>query len=233
MKERRPASRDLTWLDGSTDPTDQLLDAQFLPVSVPTRCQQQQEAYGHEKEHLSHAEPTEVDPILVHSIAALRSRLITSQRARSKVSKKLLGSDLHVPDDLAKQDGRDISAAVDRDGCAATVRMRELLVRAALPGLGEAERHQNRDHLTRLEDREARHLRRDRLDPYEFGFQLGFAVLEEHRHYLSKVLGQLRTGLSLRVGTGETGHMADEEAGLSVFFNDGGELSHSPCAWGS
>ena len=59
--------------------------------------------------------------------------------------------------DPSQQQGRDISTRVEKDGCASSIRMTELLVRTTLPDLGEAETLQNRSHLARLEYRRPCH----------------------------------------------------------------------------
>lgn len=53
--------------------------------------------------------------------------------------------------DPTQQEWRNVSAGVEGDGSASSVRMTELLVRPALPDLGRAETLQDRDDLARLE----------------------------------------------------------------------------------
>ena len=59
----------------------------------------------------------------------------------------------------------------------ATVDVTELLVRAALSHLDEAQRIEDRDDLAGLEDRNTRHSDDDSLRADEFGFEFRFAVL--------------------------------------------------------
>ena len=104
--------------------------------------------------------------------------------------------------------------------------MGELLVGAALSNFGETQGQEDRDHLTRLEDREAGHLRRDGLNPYELGLEPRLAVLKEHGYDFLEIRGQLFARLALRMRTREPGHIADKEACLKVLLNHRGEFSH-------
>ncbi len=115
---------------------------------------------------------------------------------------------------------------MNRNRCATTIGMCELLVGAALPDLSEAQSDQDRDDFARLENRKPRHLGGDRLDPYEFALQLGFAILEEHCDDFTEVLGQLFLRLSLGVSAGKPGDVADQKPRLGIALNYGREFSH-------
>ena len=66
------------------------------------------------------------------------------------------------------------------NGGYATIGVSELLVRASLPDLSKAQALKKGHHLARLEDRWLRHgSGLDGLDADEFGFELGFSILEE------------------------------------------------------
>ena len=90
-----------------------------------------------------------------------------------------------------------------------SVRVSELLVRAPVSNLSEAERNQNPDNVTRPQDREARHLRCDRLNPYELGFELWVAVLEEHGNNFFKVLGEFLASGALGMRPGKARNVTD------------------------
>ncbi len=68
------------------------------------------------------------------------------------------------------------------DGGATAVRMPELLVRSALPCLGEAHSFEYRHDLSRLKNRSIRHVsvHGDGLDTGELGFKYRIAILEKH-----------------------------------------------------
>ena len=70
---------------------------------------------------------------------------------------KLLVGQSDVSDDLAEKDWRDVSTAVEGYCCLAAVWMAELLVRAPLPDLFEAEGRQNRDDISGLQNRQPSH----------------------------------------------------------------------------
>ena len=142
------------------------------------------------------------------------------------MSQELLWSELHVLDDLAEQDWGNVSTPVDGHGCATTVGMAELLVGATLPHLHKPKRQQDRDHLTRFEDREPRHLCGDRLDSYKLRFELGLAILEEHGENLLEICGEFLTGLPLRMSPGKAGDIADQKTSLGVLLYYSREFSH-------
>lgn len=122
---------------------------------------------------------------------------------------------------------------MNRNRCATTIRMCELLMGAALSDFGEAQSHKDGDDFARLENRKPRHLGGDRLDPYEFALQLGFAILQEHFDNFTEVLGQLLLSLSLGMSTGKPGDIADEKSRPGVALNYGCEFSHYPTLSGS
>ncbi len=79
-----------------------------------------------------------------------------------------------------------------RDSRAATVRMPELLVRAALADFDETEGLENSDDLLRLENgwlHGLRHL--ERFDADKLRLQCRLAVFEKHRNNFLKVFLQL------------------------------------------
>ena len=117
---------------------------------------------------------------------------------------------------------------MNRNRCATTIGVCELLVGAALPDFSEAQSDENGDDFTRLENPKPRHLGGDRLDPHEFALQLGFAILQEHFDDFTEVLGQLLLSLSLGMSTGESGDVADEKSRLGVPLNYSCEFSHYP-----
>jgi len=67
---------------------------------------------------------------------------------------------------------------------------------------------------------------RDRLNPYELGFELGFSVLEEKGYDFLQVPLELVQRLGLTVRTREPRHEADVEAGFRIAFNDSCKRAH-------
>ena len=65
---------------------------------------------------------------------------------------------------------------MNRNRRATTIGMCELLMGAALPDFGETQSQRDGNDFARLENRKPRHLCGDRLDPYEFALQVGFAI---------------------------------------------------------
>ncbi len=122
---------------------------------------------------------------------------------------------------------------MNRNRGTTTIGMCELLVGAALSDFGEAQGDQDGDDFARLENRKPRHLGGDRLDPYEFALELGFAILQEHFDDFTEVLGQFLLGLSLGVSTRKPGDVADEKSRLGVALNYSSEFSHYPILSGS
>ena len=144
------------------------------------------------------------------------------------MAEKLVRRQPHVFDDLTQEDRRDVAATMDRNRCATTIGMRELLMGAALPDFSEAQSHKDEDDFARLENRKPRHLGGDRFDTYEFALQVGFAILQEHSDDFTEVLGQLLSSLSLGMSTRKPGDVADEKSRLGVPLNYGCEFSHCP-----
>ena len=147
------------------------------------------------------------------------------------ILKKLRHRHADIPRDLPEQDGRDVTALMEGNGGLATVVVSKLLVRAALPDLSEPVLLEQRDHLSRFEDRELPHERGsgdlDLLGTDELGFQARFPILQEHGDHLSKVLIEFIKGLGLAMGTWKSRHKADQEAGLGATLDDRGEVLHT------
>ena len=122
---------------------------------------------------------------------------------------------------------------MNRNRCATTIGMCELLVGAAVPDFSEAHGHKDRNDFARLENRKPRHLGGDRFDTYEFALQLGFAILQEHSDDFTEVLGQLLSSLSLGMSTRKPRDVAYEKSRLGVPLNYGCEFSHYPTRSGS
>jgi hypothetical protein len=66
----------------------------------------------------------------------------------------------------------------------------------------------------------------NRLDRDELGFELGFAILEEHAHHFMEVDLQLVERFALAVRTRPAGHVADEKARAGVAFDHDVEGPH-------
>ena len=149
------------------------------------------------------------------------------------MAEKLVRRQPHIFDDLTQEDRRDVAATMDRNRCATTIGMCELLMGAALPDLSEAQSHKDRDDFARLKNPKPRHLGGDRFDTYEFALQLGFAILQEHFDDFTEVLGQLLLSLSLGMSTGKPWDVADEKSRLGIALNYSCEFSHYPTFSGS
>ena len=109
------------------------------------------------------------------------------------IFEKLTDGESCVFYDAMQQEWRDVSTGVEGDGGASSVRMTELLVRPALPDLGQAEMLQNRGDLARLECRRLCHDsgERDSLSADKLSFKHGFSIFQEHFHYFPKVRVEL------------------------------------------
>lgn len=90
--------------------------------------------------------------------------------------------------------------------------MSELLVRAALPNLDEAERFQYRDDLARLQNWNVRQVSRysHGLRPDKLSVEPRWAVFQQHRDDLAEILLELVQRRPLRVGTWPAGDVPDE-----------------------
>ena len=74
------------------------------------------------------------------------------------------------------------------NGCASTVRVTELLVRAPLANFGESEFRQNRYDLPGLQNRKLGHSgNRYGLGPDKLGIQFGFAILQQHPDHFAEI----------------------------------------------
>ena len=58
------------------------------------------------------------------------------------------------------------------------------------------------------------------MKTHELAFELWLSVLQEHGYNLFEVLAQLIQRLCLRMGAGESWHIAHKQAGLAVPFNN-------------
>jgi len=140
---------------------------------------------------------------------------------------ELVDRETDILRDLTKQDRRDVASGVDRDGGRAAVGVSELLVRAALAHFDEAEPREDRDDLARLKNRDARHsFDDDGLRADEFGLELRFAVLEQHRNHFAKIRVQLIERRSLAVRSRESRYVAHVEARIRAVLDNGGKSGH-------
>ena len=141
---------------------------------------------------------------------------------------EILHAHAYILGDPAQQNRGHVPAGMHGHRCPATIGMGELLVRPSVPNLYEAEPKQHSNHLPWLQDREAGHSRssRDRLNPLEFGLQLGKAIFQEHRDDLAEVLGQFVQATRLRVRARKTGNIAHEQTSLEILFDNDGKSSH-------
>lgn len=102
-------------------------------------------------------------------------------------------------------------------------------MRTALPCQREALALQEAFDLPRLQNRNGAHtlgdLNRVRAD--ELRFEAGLPVLQEEFHHLSEVGEQLVYRSPLRMGPGPAGNVPDEQPGVCVALDDGGECAHS------
>jgi len=126
-----------------------------------------------------------------------------------------------VFDDPTKKDRRDVPPTMHRHRCTTPIGMPELLVRTSLPDFLEPHRVEDLDDLPRAQDRDLAHtLRSDGLDPHEFRLKPWLSVLQEHRDHLTKIAVQLVERCPLRMSTRESGHIAYEQTGIHVSFDD-------------
>jgi hypothetical protein len=58
----------------------------------------------------------------------------------------------------------------------------------------------------------------------EFGFKPRLAILKEHGNHLAKVCMEFIKRLRLRMGSGKTRDVANEQPGVRVAFDNGGEI---------
>jgi hypothetical protein len=142
---------------------------------------------------------------------------------------KLFWGDADVLDDLAKQERRDVTSAVDRNCRVATVRMAELLVGAALPDLNEAKSFEGTDDVPWFQDGEAGHgSDADELRSHELRFEMWLAFFQQHIENLAQVPPQFIEGRALGVRARKTGNIANKEVRLRVPLDDGREGLHRP-----
>src|SRR5687767_4257791 len=64
------------------------------------------------------------------------------------------------------------------------------------------------------------------MNPDEFRFQLGLAVLKQHLDYFGQIVLQLVEGFTLRMGTGKTGNVSNEQSRFRAPFDYGSKRSH-------
>jgi hypothetical protein len=77
---------------------------------------------------------------------------------RLKTFKNIIDRQVDVLGDLAEQYRGDVSASVERHGCAASIRMAELLVGASLPDFLETQSFEYSDDFLGFEDRNSAHV---------------------------------------------------------------------------
>jgi hypothetical protein len=99
------------------------------------------------------------DPGVQEILANLATRLYLYPRAGVElpVLQQFFYGEAYIFSDLTEQDRGNITACVKGDGSRATIGMTELLVRASLTDLYEAERREDADHLARFQDRNSGH----------------------------------------------------------------------------
>jgi hypothetical protein len=107
--------------------------------------------------------------------------------------------------------------------------MAKLFVRSALTDFDEAQRGKDRDDFAGFEDRDARHSDDDGLRADEFGFELGFAVFEQHGDDFAKVGVQLVEGGALTVRAPESRHIAHVKLRVRTMLDDRRIRTHG--AW--
>jgi hypothetical protein len=97
------------------------------------------------------------------NVLAVQRRRVSAVRCKRGLGgdltsrQQLVDSETNVPRDLAEKRGRDISRAVEWHRRATAIRMTELLVRTALPDLGEPVREQQCHDFARLQNWDAAH----------------------------------------------------------------------------
>jgi hypothetical protein len=105
--------------------------------------------------------------------------------------------------------------------------MSELFVRTALPYLNKAQRVQNRDNFSRLQNPDAPHSVNDNgLRADELRFECRLAIIEQHCNYFSKVGVQLIERGTLAMRSRKAGNLTDEKVCVGAAFNYGGIGAH-------
>ena len=147
----------------------------------------------------------------------------------SAVFEELVDSQADISSNAAKQDGRQVTASMNRDGGRAAVRMTEPLMRTALSYFRKAGRDKNGDDLARLEDGYEHHAisgHDDGLRADVFARHLGQPVVEDHGDDFLEVVVEFVARLPLAVRTRKTGDIADIEARIRATLHDGGVAVH-------
>ena len=141
---------------------------------------------------------------------------------------KVVDGEADVAGDLPYQQWRQVPARVDRDGGRAPIRMAEPLVGAALADFGKTERGQDADDLARFEHRDCGHGRshHDGLCADVVAFHFGLFAVEDQGNHFPQVGVELVERFALAVGTRETRHVADVQAGVAATFDDCGVRVH-------
>jgi len=114
------------------------------------------------------------------------------------------------------------------DGGGAAVGMPILAMRTALPCQREAVALQEPFDLPRLQNGDGAHELRDlnRVRANELRFEAGLPILQEQFDHLPEVGEQLVHGSTLRMGARPARNVPDEQAGICVALDDGGECAH-------
>ena len=118
---------------------------------------------------------------------------------------------------------------MERNRCSPTIGVVKLFVRPALPNLDEAETVKQADDLLRRKNRHAAHISRryrNELRADELTFEHRLAVFEQHLDHFAHVAVKLVERFALRMRTREAGHVANEQAGFGVAFDDEGIVAH-------
>ena len=110
-----------------------------------------------------------------------------------------------------------------------SVRMAELLVRAALSNFFKTERGEHDYDLSRLEDRDRRHPRSsdyDDLGANKFAFHDGHTFVEDQGNDFLEIVIELLKRFALAVRAGKARNVTDIEAGIRTMFNYGSKNLH-------
>lgn len=113
-----------------------------------------------------------------------------------------------------------------RHGCRASVKMAKLPMRPALTDLHKPKFFEDADDFAGFEYGQSSQVspHGNRVCADEFAFDGEVAVFEQHLDHFLEIGVEFVEGFALGMGTGDAGDVADIEAGLRIFFDDGGVL---------